>query len=66
MWEPQPLTTLRNSTACTGKTLPFYPKKHQGEENVPGVIIIQFNSIYLRANLTAQRPITMRARVEKK
>jgi hypothetical protein len=29
-------------------------------------IIIQFNSIYLRAILTAQRPITKRARVEKK
>jgi hypothetical protein len=27
---------------------------------------IQFNSIYLRANLTAQRPNTKRARVEKK
>jgi hypothetical protein len=24
------------------------------------IIIIQFNSIYLRANLTAQRPITKR------
>jgi hypothetical protein len=30
------------------------------------IIIIQFNSIYLRANLTAQRPITKKARVEKK
>jgi hypothetical protein len=24
MWEPQPLATLRASTACTGITLPFY------------------------------------------
>jgi hypothetical protein len=24
MWEPQPLAILRTSTACTGKTLPFY------------------------------------------
>jgi hypothetical protein len=23
MWEPQPLATLRASTACTGITLPF-------------------------------------------
>jgi hypothetical protein len=28
--------------------------------------IIQFNSIYLRANLTAERPITKWARVEKR
>jgi hypothetical protein len=27
---------------------------------------VKFNSTYLRANLTAQRPITKRARVEKK
>jgi hypothetical protein len=25
MWEPQPLTTLRASKACRGKTLPFIP-----------------------------------------
>jgi hypothetical protein len=25
MWEPQSLATLRASTACTGKTLHFYP-----------------------------------------
>jgi hypothetical protein len=24
MWEPQPLATLRASTACTGKTLPYF------------------------------------------
>jgi hypothetical protein len=24
MWEPQPLTTLRDSTPCTGITLPFH------------------------------------------
>jgi hypothetical protein len=24
MWEPQPLATIRASTTCTGKTLPFY------------------------------------------
>jgi hypothetical protein len=24
MWEPQPLATLRASTACTGKTLPYH------------------------------------------
>jgi hypothetical protein len=35
-------------------------------QNNNNIVIIQFNSIYLRANLTAQRPITKRARVEKK
>jgi hypothetical protein len=30
------------------------------------ILIITLNSIYLRANLTVQRPITKRARVEKK
>jgi hypothetical protein len=25
MWEPQPLATLRASTACTGRTLPYLP-----------------------------------------
>jgi hypothetical protein len=41
-------------------------KKNMTTKNY--IIIIQFNSIlfYLRANLRAQRPITKRARVEKK
>jgi accessory gene regulator protein AgrB len=35
-------------------------------KNAHGSIIIQFNSIYLHANLTVQSPITKTARVEKK
>jgi hypothetical protein len=37
-----------------------------GLKDVHNNNLVQFNSIYLRANLTAQRPITKRARVEKK
>jgi hypothetical protein len=50
--------TVRNVEAMTKKLNSFNNKSF--------IIIIKLNSIYLRANLTAKRPITKRARVEKK
>jgi hypothetical protein len=41
-------------------------KEKKTQLNAQKIIIIQFSSIYLLVKLTDQRPITKRARVEKK
>jgi hypothetical protein len=43
MWEPQPLTTLRASTACTRKTLPLPYELYEQAQSI--IHNLKFDSV---------------------